>query len=60
MMLTCICGGVFEQMFRIPLFVYNVGIWNEGVLGFVLLMSTVGWRVLLLVGGYFGVKDLVL
>jgi len=60
MVLTCICGGVQGQMFRIPLFSDDVNFWNKGVLGIALLMSTIGWRILMLAGVYLEYKNLAI
>ena len=39
---------------------YDVISWKEGVLGGVLLLSTIGWRALLLVGIYLGMENTAL
>lgn len=46
--------------FTIPQFSYDVISWNDGVLGVLLLFSTIGWCILLLVGLYLGMEDIAL
>lgn len=59
-MLTFVCGGVVENRNMIPRFSYGVTSWEKGVAGAVLLIVTISWRILLLVGIYFGFDNATL
>lgn len=56
----CVCGGVMENRSTIPRFSYDAMSWKEGVLGAVLLIVTVGWRALLMVGILIGMENAAL